>query len=1016
MSATLAIGLAAGLGLAAGGQATAEGTEPPPGSVSFTASQYVPRVTIPYGAGTSGVLYRQEGHAGLLWTDWHGTTKTVDVPDAAPLTTYDAAYRLGSPKWFPAGSDTIITDVAGEFRGTDLSTGRSSAFQLPAGHTAVAWAGPHLLTRTGTFGSYGFQLAEWDGGETAAARVPLDLPAEVAQVNGIVAADGSTLVVRYAEAGGGYHLGMIDIATGHFTAGPAVLSTVKQIVLTADRLYWLPGKGEARWVPRKSPTATPGSIALQARYGEVPVIAAAGNALLVTWYDGSDSGDSADQSGFRLTAYPPAGGDPVTLLRHSSSVMAGAPDGSLVFAGGEDSAHWALRKVAPDTLALSDVTPVAAVAGRISRISLANGVMATTEPDSMFLPSYYERTVTTKPGALAVSDPVYRGWVYPDEQGLWSSGDGHLIHVETDHVNETGVGSIEKVEDPRWFRMDAEMGSLVDLTGRYVILNGTGPDMQFVGDLGAYDTHPFSRTIRGASVWDDTVWSSTKTPGVLTAIDVETQKTLSTVTTGSSCVAKEVQAVGRWLYWSCGPTGPAGVWDRTAGKSISVPSGEALIGDGYLVRYDKATGKLMLTGFRDGTADDTHAIGDLPSTSAHERGVNWTVDKFGGPVAYVAADQRVHLVPSGVATERVAPIETEVDTAFEVGYGSWNARWLMSKPVASWQIVIRNRATGTAVRTLAGSPSAGGGTVSASWNGKNSAGGYAPNGAYTWTLTAKPADGQGAALTRSGTLKLSGAAAVPRDFVGNDGFGDLLAFTPAGVADWRAGTGTGTGRVEKKVSGSGWTGANTVTASVPFEDVSGDRCNDVLVRTKSGELRTYRPACGAALKPTTPYTKVGTGWNMFSALTSPGDMTGDGRADLLGRTPAGDLYLYRGKGNGLFEARVKIGYGWQSYLLAGTGDLDGDGNGDLLARDASGTVWRYPTTGKGTFGTRVKTGWGWTMYNSLVGAGDLNGDGKADLLARDTSGALWSYRGDGKGAFAARVKVGGGWQMYARLS
>ncbi|MEV0785944.1 FG-GAP-like repeat-containing protein [Streptomyces sp. NPDC050423] len=283
-------------------------------------------------------------------------------------------------------------------------------------------------------------------------------------------------------------------------------------------------------------------------------------------------------------------------------------------------------------------------------------------------------------------------------------------------------------------------------------------------------------------------------------------------------------------------------------------------------------------------------------------------------------------------------------------------------------------------------------------------------------VTAKPADGQGAALTTSGTVKLSGGAAVPRDFVGNDGFGDLLAFTPAGVADWRAGTGTGTGRVETKVSGSGWTGANTATATVPFEDVSGDRCNDVLVRMKSGELRTYKPACGAALKPTTAYTKIGTGWNMFNSLTSPGDMTGGGRADLLGRTPEGDLYLYRGKGDGFFEPWVKIGWGWQKYLLAGTGDLDGDGRGDLLARDGSGVVWRYPATGEGTFGTRVQVGYGWTMYDSMVGAGDLNGGGRADLLARDTSGALWSYRGDGKGGLAARVKVGGGWQMYSQLS
>ncbi|MFG2568852.1 FG-GAP-like repeat-containing protein [Streptomyces sp. NPDC048567] len=1013
MSAAVAIGMTAGLlGLAAGGQAAAADPVTQPGAVAFTAARYAPRVAIPYGAGTSGVLYRQEGQAGLLWTDWHGTTRTVDVPDASPLLSNAAAYALKRPKWLAAGTDTILTQAAGQWRGTDLGTGRSSAFQLPAEHTAVASAGPHLLTRTGTNLAPTYHLARWGGADTVTVGATLELPAPIADLTDIAAADASTLVVRCTTADGRQSLGLIDIATGRFTPGPA---TGERALLTADRLYWVDSLGDASWVPRDNPAAAPKRIDLKPRYNEVPVLGAAGDRLLVTWYD-REPDDMVDLSGLRLQAYPKDGGEPVELLRHAAPVTVAAPDGGLVFAGGTDSAHWALRKAAPGSLALSELAPVAGIPGRVSRISLANGVLATSEPDTMFLPSNFQRAVTTKPGSLEVGEPVYEGWATPESEweGPWSSGDGHLIRVNTFGAAEANVSAINDEDDPRWFRMNSHYGSLVDLTGRWVILNGTNPDLQYVGDLGAYDTKPYSRTVRAASVWDGTLWSATKTAGVLTASDVVTQKTLSTVTTGAPCVAKEIQAVGRWLYWSCGPTGPAGVWDRTAKKNIAVPSGEALIGDGYLVRYDKAAGKLLLTGFRDGTADDTHAVGDLPATAAHARGAQWTVDKFGGPVAYIAADQRIHLVPSGVATERVDPVETEVGTRLDVGW-DWKARWLMSKPVSSWKIAFKNRATGKTVHTLTGAQSAGGGTVAATWNGRTASGAYAPNGSYTWTLTATPADGNGAAFTTSGTLALTGGAAVARDFVKKDGYGDLLAFTSAGKADWRAGTGTGAGRVEDKVSGTGWTGGNTVTAAVPFEDVSGDRCNDVLVRTKAGELRAYKPGCGAALKPTTAYKKIGTGWNMFDALTSPGDMSGDGRADLLGRTPSGDLYFYKGKGDGLFEPRVKIGYGWQGYLLAGTGDLDGDGKGDLVARDRSGNVWRYPATVNGTLGARTKIGYGWTMYDTMVGSGDLNGDGRADLLARDTSGVLWSYRGDGKGALAARTKVGGSWQMYKNL-
>lgn len=1013
-SIALTIGLTAGLGLAAGGQAGAEDTRTHAGEVTFAANRYVPRATIPYGAGASGVLYRQEGHDGLLWTSWEGETKKVAVPDPSPVMTQAAAYALTNPKWLPAGSDTMITSVGGELRGTDLAGGETSPFVLPLGHAAVTWAGRHVVTRTGTAGDYTFHLAEWNGGETAAVRATVALPAG-AEISASAAADDATLVVRYRGANGDARLGLVDFATGGFTDVPGASGApVKQVVLTADRVVWL--AADASWVPRSRPTAEPTVIGLKPEANERPVIGAAGSTLLVAWYAPTNwSGDLADESGLRLEAMPFTGGAPVALARHASSATVGAPDGGQVVVTGTDSGHWALRKISAEALTTSVVTPVAPVAARVARLSLANGVMVTRETDSMFLPSIFGRTVTATAAGLAVGGPEYKDWAYADEDGgPWSSGDGHLIDAMGGSA-ETDVASLDRDDDPRWFRMNSGMGSLVDLTGRYVILNGVNPALQYIGDLGKYDTEPLSRPIRAASVWGTKLWSATGNAGVLTAQDLKTLKITTTIRTGAPCVAKELQAVGRWIYWSCGPTGQAGVWDLMAGKNISVPQGETLIGDGYLVQHDRAAGKLRLTGFRDGTANDTHDIGDLPGSAENKRGVTWTIDKFGGPVAYLGADQRMHLVPSEVPKQPVAPIESEVSAGAVVGGEAWKARWLMSRPVASWQIVIRNKATGKVVRTLAGSPNAGGGSVATSWNGRTDTGGYPPNGAYTWTLSAKPADGDAAAASASGTLRVTGGAAVPRDFVKRDGIGDLLAFTSAGVADFRAGTGTGL--VDAKVSGSGWTGANNVTAAVPFDDVNGDRCNDVLVRVKSGELRAYKPSCGGALKPTTAYTKVGLGWNIYDALTSPGDLTGDGRADVIAReTSTGYLYLYERASTGVFKARVKIGTGWKGYLLAGAGDLNGDGKGDLLARDKAGVLWRYAGTGKGTLVARVKVGAGWQVYNALVGVGDVSGDGKADLLARDTAGVLWAYRGDGKGLFGYRTKVGGGWQMYSRLS
>ncbi|MFC9384645.1 FG-GAP repeat domain-containing protein [Streptomyces venezuelae] len=250
-----------------------------------------------------------------------------------------------------------------------------------------------------------------------------------------------------------------------------------------------------------------------------------------------------------------------------------------------------------------------------------------------------------------------------------------------------------------------------------------------------------------------------------------------------------------------------------------------------------------------------------------------------------------------------------------------------------------------------------------------------------------------------------------RDHSG-DGKGDLLALTPAGALTVR--TGTGTGGLGTGATAAGWPATSTV---VPFGDLSGDRCNDLLVRSSTGVLTRHDGGCGTAFAPGGPQRTLGGGWNIYNTLTAPGDLTGDGRTDLLARTPAGELWMYADDGAGTFKSRVRLGGGWQIFnSVVGVGDLNGDKAGDLLARDTTGVLWRYDGNGKGAFASRVRVGGGWQAYDALAGVGDLTGDGRADLVARDTTGVLWRYDGDGKGAFASRVKIGGGWQMYKTLS
>ncbi|MDJ0464091.1 VCBS repeat-containing protein [Streptomyces sp. H27-C3] len=91
-------------------------------------------------------------------------------------------------------------------------------------------------------------------------------------------------------------------------------------------------------------------------------------------------------------------------------------------------------------------------------------------------------------------------------------------------------------------------------------------------------------------------------------------------------------------------------------------------------------------------------------------------------------------------------------------------------------------------------------------------------------------------------------------------------------------------------------------------------------------------------------------------------------ADVLARTSGGTLYLYAGTGNSAspFKARKSIGTGWKRYTrLAAPGDINGDGRADLLAANSAGELSSYYSKGTGQFTAKVKLGTGWNTYREL---------------------------------------------------
>ncbi|MFI0900258.1 choice-of-anchor D domain-containing protein [Streptomyces sp. NPDC020983] len=249
--------------------------------------------------------------------------------------------------------------------------------------------------------------------------------------------------------------------------------------------------------------------------------------------------------------------------------------------------------------------------------------------------------------------------------------------------------------------------------------------------------------------------------------------------------------------------------------------------------------------------------------------------------------------------------------------------------------------------------------------------------------------------------------------------GMLMARDTAGTLWEYPGTGTASVPFGPRASiGTGWNAYSQIT-SVSREMANGT--GTLVGRDSTGTLWMYQ-GTGKVAAPFAARTKVGTGWNAYSALTGTGDVTRDGRADLVARDTTGKLWLYQGTGTATapFATRTLVGSGWNTYSsLVGAGDVTGDGRADLVARDTTGKLWLYQGTGTATapFATRTLVGSGWNIYTSLAAPGDVTGDGRPDLVGRDSTGQLWLYKATGTTAspYAQRTLVGPGWNVYSML-
>ncbi|MCW2817691.1 MAG: N-acetylmuramoyl-L-alanine amidase, family 2, partial [Marmoricola sp.] len=151
----------------------------------------------------------------------------------------------------------------------------------------------------------------------------------------------------------------------------------------------------------------------------------------------------------------------------------------------------------------------------------------------------------------------------------------------------------------------------------------------------------------------------------------------------------------------------------------------------------------------------------------------------------------------------------------------------------------------------------------------------------------------------------------------------------------------------------------------------------------------------------------------FPKVTS---LTGTTHPDLvLQRTSDGLIQVVPMGGQVGYAAPVTTPAHWSTMnLVSAVGDVTGDGRGDVLARLAKdGTTRVYVGDGRGHVavpGVHVTNAF--RSATAIVAAGDWNHDGRPDVLMTDgtaTAGRLWLVPGRGAGLFGTPVLLSSRW-------
>lgn len=408
--------------------------------------------------------------------------------------------------------------------------------------------------------------------------------------------------------------------------------------------------------------------------------------------------------------------------------------------------------------------PAAANVTKINELMLTPGALfyeddrATTSPTAP-VRSLFRRSASQAAGVVSVGPEVQ---IAPSVGNFLTASGERYAYSNAANTALTVVGPGAST---RSVALSSATTTDVKLSGSLLLISTTTGDT--LADLvtGVRRALPAGTNLFGRyAIWFNTDGSVDRrdlTTGTTRRMRVAGNASPCSLTVPCTTTAAKTSAKvwGDWVLWRFDCETKALKVTTPASTPITLPCSKGTsLGNGFAVSRDTAVPANLLQKDLVGAMPTTTLATNVKKISLEDR-----------LVAYSDAstnDISVQSITPPAVAGSARLLTSNASPAFSPngdGSGdSWNAELAFSKPLASWDVTVKDSA-GTVVRQLASSAPASVGTIRTAWDGKDANGALAVDGVYTWRATAVAQDGDGAAVGDDGAAGgMSGTVVVRR--------------------------------------------------------------------------------------------------------------------------------------------------------------------------------------------------------------------------------------------------------------